>query len=564
MNLRASTAERQTWTKTQMPFWVAVISRRQVLFSFILAVFAAVMSLSVLLLGWGMNIESFLRLRLGFPAMVPETALSLLAGSIGVAALTAKFNPWIARFCAMTILAGIVAHYWRPLLITGYGADDAMSIATAGGLICIAASLALRTTARFRAGIVPQVFDSVGVFASTAALIGYLFEAGALTDVAGFGKIALHTALGLFIIQLALLSLDRDRGWVGILFGTGQGGQLVRKVLPNMVGLAILGCFMALWATEMGWLTANFRLALLATSLMVVLIVSGVILARQMTKAELLSTRLAAAESALLCARHADEVKTLRATNYQSLGQLATGVAQDFNKSLTVVRGNIELSQTDTEHRDGYIEEALDASMEAEALVTRLLSYGRSANPTPQFQQPETVTRLVVDMLRHVTPANIDFSLDFQVRPDNEAELDLPSLECALLNLAINARDALPSGGQVTLSARAKDLSSSQAGSYNSPDGLPAGHYLVISVQNSDLEMDAETSDGGGESSATIDDVGNEAGPGLEAVMGFCRQSGGGIRLKSDAGHGTIVSLALPIADEDALSDLDAGTVTWS
>ncbi len=561
MNIKAEAARQDVWIDRRFSYPGELSPHPETVPSLPLALAVTLISLTVLIFGWGLGVDALIRIRPDYPAMVPETALSLLAGSIGVAAMTVRAPVWIARLAVLFIALDIAGYFWRPLLVTGLGNADGMSIATAVGLGCIAVSLGLRTLPAFRRSIVPQVFDSIGAFASTTALIGYLFNADALTGVKGFSLIALHTALGLLLLQLALLCLDRHRGWVSLIFDAGQGGRIFRRVVPNLIFLTLVVCLVALRATEAGWLTANFRLALVAAALVFMLAVAGLIIVRQTARAEHLSAQLAAARLATQDSRHSGELRSMRAANMKSLNQLVTGVTRDFNATLEVANRNIDLLKTDTALRDRYFQDVLDAAARAAALTVKLLSHARRATMTPEFRELEPLVRRVVETCRRVTPDAVEIDLDLQLGAGDGAVVDAAALESALHGLIASASDAMPSGGRVEIRARVETFSESRGKYFNPPRGLAPGEYLVVSVCDTTGGMSPESLL---REVGTFEETGELSGSGLLAAAECCSAGGGGICIDSRPGHRTTVFLAFPRAERPAASAPAAADISGS
>ena len=226
----------------------------------------------------------------------------------------------------------------------------------------------------------------------------------------------------------------------------------------------------------------------------------------------------------------------------ESLGKLTGGVAHDFNNLLMAVLGNLELVTkyaADNPKITRLVDGATRAAERGANLTKRMLAFARR-----QELKPETidVPRLVdgtVEMLRHSLGPETEIVTEF--RPDLPAiRADPNQLELALLNLALNARDAMPDGGRLIIAARRQRI---EAGDV---PGLPPGDYVCISERDSGRGMDETTLVRAAEPFFTTKDAGAGTGLGLSMVDGFVAQSGGAMRIESRPESGTSVELWLP------------------
>ena len=239
----------------------------------------------------------------------------------------------------------------------------------------------------------------------------------------------------------------------------------------------------------------------------------------------------------------------------EAVGQLTAGLAHDFNNLLSVVLGNIELARlrlrgdNDT---DRLLERAMGAADRGAGLTRQLLAFARNQKLAIQPADANQLIEGVRELLeRSAGPA---VRLRFDLAPDLPPILvDRGQLEVALLNLVLNARDAMPLGGGITISTRASD-----------PQQLPAdlsvGDYLQIRVQDSGPGMPPEIRQRAFEPFFTTKEVGKGSGLGLAQVFGIARQSGGTVALDSELGQGTAVTIYLPrsaVAPATAAADAD-------
>lgn len=253
--------------------------------------------------------------------------------------------------------------------------------------------------------------------------------------------------------------------------------------------------------------------------------------ARDVTDHRAHALALADAESAL---RQAQKMETL--------GQLTGGVAHDFNNLLQIVTGNLDLLQRalpDTDERLRRMADRAMAGAERAAILTqRLLAFSRRQPLDPRPIDPARLVAAMSDLLLHTLGETI--AVETKVAPDAwTIEVDVNQMENALLNLAVNARDAMPDGGRLTIAVDNVVIDTEES-------DIAPGQYLAISMTDTGEGMDANTLAHAIEPFFTTKEVGRGTGLGLSMVYGFIKQSGGHVRVQSDPGHGTRVLLYLP------------------
>ncbi|MBV8682698.1 MAG: response regulator, partial [Caulobacteraceae bacterium] len=228
----------------------------------------------------------------------------------------------------------------------------------------------------------------------------------------------------------------------------------------------------------------------------------------------------------------------------EAMGQLTGGVAHDFNNLLTPIIGGLDMLQrreVGGEREQRLIDGALQSAERAKVLVQRLLAFARR-----QPLQPTAidVASLFVGMKELIaSTAGPRIRLEFDVETDLPSALaDANQLEMALLNLAVNARDAMPDGGVLAISANLRDVRE------DSRHNLPPGEYVVIGVADTGVGMDEETLRRCIEPFYSTKGVGRGTGLGLSMVHGLASQLGGALEIDSAPGHGARVRLWLPVS----------------
>lgn len=232
----------------------------------------------------------------------------------------------------------------------------------------------------------------------------------------------------------------------------------------------------------------------------------------------------------------------------ESIGQLTGGLAHDFNNLLTVVTGNAGLLQdilADRPQARALTDVILQAADKGERLTKSLLAFARRQTLTPLRFDVADMVRSLAPLLRNSVGSDIKFSLDLQ--SDLPAVvLDQAQLESAILNLAINARDAMPEGGTLQLSAcRANEKT--VFGAANPADDAP---WVIIEMLDNGHGMDEKTQARAFEPFFTTKCSDRGTGLGLSQVFGFVTQSGGEVQIQSEPTSGTRVRLCFPVKDE--------------
>ena len=234
------------------------------------------------------------------------------------------------------------------------------------------------------------------------------------------------------------------------------------------------------------------------------------------------------------------------AQKLEAVGQLTGGIAHDFNNLLQVVLSGLTLMERASEpaRRQQVLESVRRAALRGGELTKRLLTIARkqSLNPAP-LDLAAWLRAGAVELLARTLRGDIVVRVNVEDRLP-PVEVDASELELALLNVAVNARDAMPAGGTLTLSAVEVEVDT-----ITDPDEL-SGRYVRLSVADTGTGMTHEVQSRVFEPFFTTKEIGKGTGLGLAQVYGFARQSGGGVRLRSMPGEGTTISLLLPIARE--------------
>jgi PAS domain S-box-containing protein len=250
--------------------------------------------------------------------------------------------------------------------------------------------------------------------------------------------------------------------------------------------------------------------------------------------------------------RRALEEQLQQSQKMEAIGQLTGGMAHDFNNLLAIILGNLDLLN---EQKDmafstrRKIETSIKAGLRAADLTHRLLAFARRQALMPKPTNINELIRSMAPLLQR--PLGPKIAMTFNLAPDIwAAEVDTSQLEMTLLNLTLNARDAMPEGGSLTITTGNATVPADQAG------GVPAGEYVFISVADSGTGMSDEVKTRAFDPFFTTKGVGKGTGLGLSMVYGFVKQSGGHVQIESREGVGTNVVIHLaksggPVRGED-------------
>jgi signal transduction histidine kinase/CheY-like chemotaxis protein len=244
--------------------------------------------------------------------------------------------------------------------------------------------------------------------------------------------------------------------------------------------------------------------------------------------------------------RDAVQARLAQSQKMESVGQLTGGIAHDFNNLLTAVIGNLQLIQRNAS-KDGGIAKfagrALQAADRGATLVSQLLAFGRRQMLAPERMSIDDAIADVWTLIYRAAGESIQVEIetDPQLWP---CHVDKAQFQSAILNLVINARDAMPNGGVVTIVAKNQIIGSAGARALD----IPPGEYVRTAVSDTGTGMSAEVVAQAFDPFFTTKEVGKGSGLGLSQVYGFARQSGGTAVIESTPGNGTTVAVILPRA----------------
>ncbi|MBC7676040.1 MAG: PAS domain S-box protein [Rhodoferax sp.] len=258
--------------------------------------------------------------------------------------------------------------------------------------------------------------------------------------------------------------------------------------------------------------------------------------------------------------RRAMTARLHQSQQLEVIGHLTGGVAHDFNNLLTVILGSVKLLSdrlTDQPKLKNLAETAISAALRGADMISRLLSFARRQPLDPKVVEVSRQLDTLTEWLKRALPESI--AIDISSAKDVWlVEVDPTQLETALLNIAVNARDAMPEGGQLVIRAENRHIEPTMV--QGIPEAIP-GDYVCISVSDTGVGMDAQTIARAFERFFTTKNIGKGSGLGLSMVYGFVRQSLGFAQIHSTEGEGTSVQLYFPRSIADRSTEIARASV---
>src|SRR4249920_142553 len=247
-----------------------------------------------------------------------------------------------------------------------------------------------------------------------------------------------------------------------------------------------------------------------------------------------------------------------RSQKMEAVGQLTGGLAHDFNNILAIILGNVELLQRylpKDPYTDEIVEELLRATLHGKDLTAHLLAFSRRRLLNPQAVDVNVVVAEIVRLLGRTLGATIHVTTSTSTDA-GMAFADPAALEAAVLNIALNARDAMPDGGSLAIHTSTVKVTAPR----KTDDDLEPGLYVRIALEDNGAGMPPEVLARVFEPFFTTKSGGRGTGLGLSMVYGFAKRSGGTVTIASQPGHGTTVTMFLPLAGPDQQSPAISAT----
>ena len=234
----------------------------------------------------------------------------------------------------------------------------------------------------------------------------------------------------------------------------------------------------------------------------------------------------------------------------EAIGQLSGGIAHDFNNLLTIIKGNLQLLRRRVEQGSSdvqrYIEPAMEGLSRAANLTQRILAFSRRQPLSPQPVNLSGLVGEMGDLLKHSVGETI--AIETRLGADWWVKCDTNQMENVILNLAINARDAMPEGGKLTIETANMHVDTPA----RAPEGLSRGDYVRLSIRDTGIGMDQEVRERAIDPFFTTKPLGQGTGLGLSMTFGYVRQSNGHLLIDSEPGKGTTITILMPRLDSEA------------
>ena len=513
---------------------------------------------SLVLLGWLWNVGFLTTVLPGRIAMKPNTAIGFLF--LGLALFlptrpnkTRSHRLWCAASAALVSLVGLLT-LSEYVFGANLGIDQLlfkdvqssfpgrMAHITAFNFIIAGLSVLLLVFSEKHAKL-SQSLAAVTGLSALFAIIGYLYGVPLLYGSIEYTSMALHTEVGFLVGSVSLLFCRPDLGLMSVLTNSCVGGWLARRLLPvTALVPALLGgaCIHSrLFSSDV-----RLNIACLVVVQIVLFMTLVWILAFVLNRAE--------AEKGLAQDALARSEKLLQQSQrMEAIGLLAGGVAHDFNNLLAVINGysDLLLERADVPDADRRsLEQIKQAGNSAASLTRQLLMLSRQQVVEPVVLNINQTVGNLDKMLRRLIKENIEFSFLLDPQLDR-VKADPGQIEQIVLNLVVNARDAMPHGGSLRIQTKNVEKVDAQAG-----PGAPPSRFVLLEVTDTGTGMDPQTQAHIFEPFFTTKAVGKGTGLGLATVYGIVKQSNGYIEVQSTLGRGSSFQIFLP-------AEIQAGAV---
>jgi signal transduction histidine kinase len=354
--------------------------------------------------------------------------------------------------------------------------------------------------------------------------------------------------------SVALARLGRAADALAVL-KTDTGRHYMLQALAALDGMAAEeNRLLTVRASDAGWIGMAARAALIASALLVVLLAYFAVRdsGRRLAAIERSNAQLKEEVEQ----RHAAQSQVRQLQKMEAVGQLTGGIAHDFNNMLAIVIGSLDIARrrlTGTEHPKlaQCLDNASEGAERAATLTARLLAFSRQQPLEPKVLNANTLVGGMSEMLRRTLGERVEVET---VLAGGlwRVSADPAQIESALVNLAVNARDAMPDGGKLTIETANAELDERYAKAH---DEVTAGQYVMLSVTDTGTGMPPDVIERAFEPFYTTKGVGRGTGLGLSQVFGFIKQSKGHLKIYSEIGRGTTVKIYLPrfIGEEQTL-----------
>ncbi len=556
------------------------------------------------LVGWQFDEPHLRSILPGHVAMNPVTAVCFILAGLSLVLRRGAVSPaarsagmvcaWAVVLVGSAKIAGLALHLDLGLdrllfraKLDGYAPPNRMAPNTAFNFLCAGLTLALIDKGASSEGRPFKWLALVPHVLSCLALIGYLYDVQSFYGLNTYIPMALNSAAAFLVLCTGIILLYPDQGLTRVFTSDDLGGALARRLFPVSVGALVLLGWLRLLGGRLGLYDTHVGVSL---HVFVSCVLIGTVIwtsARSLSRADgerhratealqhahdglerrvqertadLVSAntaleREAAERREAQAALRKSEEQLRQSQKMEAIGRLAGGVAHDFNNMLTAILGHSQLmrmrmSREEPGYRD--TEEIELAANRAGSLTRQLLAFSRQQVLEPRVLDLNALISEMDRMLRRIIGADIDI-LTAPGPSLGLVKADPGQLEQVLLNLVINARDAMPEGGKITIETANVDLDEAYARGHS---GVRAGPYVLLAVSDTGHGIDPETRSRIFEPFFTTKGVGKGTGLGLSTVYGIAQQSGGHVYVYSDVGRGATFKVYLPMVSDSVVKIL--------
>jgi signal transduction histidine kinase len=529
------------------------------------ALFGILTSLGALV-GWYFDLTWMKSFGIGRVAMNPLTAISFML--IGVSLICVNINKRSFSLVLASAVIGFVTLKFigffghnipiDQILFYDVLSDNKMAPNTAFGFLTLALSILLFHIDIKHRLAVSNYLAFATLLISIFSLLGYVYNLKIFYGVADYIPMALNTALVFFLLSIGTLLSHPEQGPLAILVRRDAGGKMLRRLLPAIFLIPPTLSGLNRFAENSGWYNDEFGISLL-------IVISICILA---SLTYFCAVSLSRSDQTLrtinlnLEQKVHDRVSELQETEKQiqhlqkmdAIGRLAGGVAHDFNNILGAIQMYCDIIE-DMETAPGTkerIEQIRKASTRGAALTKQLLLFSRQQVYQHADLQLNDSVSGILKMLHRLIPENIQIMTT--LAPDLPLiRSDATQIEQAIMNLVINARDAMPSGGKLTIDTHSTFLDEEFTSTHLT---IPPGEYVVLTISDNGHGMDEKTKSQIFDPFFTTKPIGQGTGLGLSTTYGIIKTSKASIWVYSEPDRGTVFKIYFPAIRESKVAEL--------
>ncbi len=531
---------------------------------------------AIVLLGWSLGIQVLTRILPGLVAMNPFTALGFIAGGVSLTcywlaeAKTARTWQFGRAMGCLLVIMGVLKlggyiGVWHSgfdqilfraeLQNDGTGFTNQIAPNTAFNFVLSGLALWFLHSPDRRFSRRSQNLSLALLFVSLAPLVGYIYRATFLYSIGAYIPMALHTAAFFFLLALGLLLVQTDSGVVALFTSKTPGGAMARRLLPFAFAVPILLGALTIWVDRARMQQGEFGVTIVVVGCSAIFTGliwwNAILLNRADYQRRVAEEQLQQAHDDLelrvqerTAMLNDANAALLRSQRMESIGKLAGGIAHDLNNALTpVIMGTQLLKENNSEaERNALLETITTSANRGAAMVKHILTFARGSQgqnqQVPLSNLVKEIAKVIQDTFSKGILTNVTVGKELW-----NVSGDATELYQVLLNLCVNARDAMPQGGELTLTVG--NLTSSQKIKSEFAD-VPPGSYVVLTVADTGAGIPPEVRPRIFEPLFTTKAPDKGTGLGLSTVAGIVKNHNGFIQVHTETGKGTEFKIFLP------------------